>query len=731
MSATSSGVNPNKNASLLEEALASVREGIVPLLDANGRLMFDSNDNPITARRYREEDAKSVILAVLRRSKQLSGYIYQLVRVARLASFCTGSRPIHEFFFSNSVQLTRVHFEQIIDKAVEENRLPSTVARIVEDRSDLAREKPIIEFVEPAMRSQGGDECYKIHYGNIPPVAAIFDILCYTLTSDLVRSILLPVLGQGPLTSNANIAARKLRSTFIAWLTEALGKSQAARNATIIQRYLARRAALCAGSIDDDMIFDFWVECALSASSLDAAVDDPNGFRRYRNAASSLLRFGRVLYLSQKRVGDDLAITDRVPFSGQPDDVPVWQSPLAGLFSSQCLPVKWVTTAQAWRLHNYLDGYADACGHHTVNDEDADGIDIANDPKDYQSGLIVSYAKLSDLDGPAGSLMGVDKFDLRFIRTLLRVDVFGAAQDRIINGIRERKNKLARDLDSKLKAALVSGDTKAQREIKRATDALTSCALKLREYDFDLYLPTRQRDHFVQAKAEYAHIRNDVRKTILASIRYLLDRIQNRQKAFNADPLLPKALITLVSRVGSEAVIKYCFGPEKLEKYYDEQIQATRARLDREMAPRIDKDDQYNTQLRYVSQKLILAELKYSEQEEHMLNALVAAYHKKTNISEVDSFIRDVKRANPQRVGFKTQDIRDPTLQTAYIEAAEFLAALLKCLLELDKAIERVLRKDSGLFDRDYEKFSSVLEKLYCENETPPYGANDPMEKFS
>jgi hypothetical protein len=720
MRGDATAVDPNKNSGMLAEALASVRESIVPVLDSNGKLIFDGADNPITTSRYREEDSRNVINAVLRRSKQLSGYIYQLVRVARMAAFCSSNKPIQNFFFSKSVQLTRTHFQQIIAKAIEENRLPPEVARIVRVQQGTAT----IEFVESAMRGDVSDAPYRLSYGNIPPVAAIYEILCYALTSEVVKSILQPVMTHQSVTTDANTVARKLCAKFSAWLTDALGKSHAARNAIVIQRYLARHSALSAGSINDDIIFNFWAEHAALEDSSAISADDVKGFRIYRNAATSLLRFERALSLSQRRVGEDFEIADRVPFNGQPDDpydfflpqqgVEIWRSPVARLFSPPCLPVKWLTPTQARRLRNYIDGYSSARERRPQTSDNADGIVIPEECKGNQTEFSLSYAKLSRLDGPTCSLMGVDRFDLRFTLTLLRVDVFGAAQSRIINNLRFQKNALALELERNPKAAQRAGNRRAEKHIKQTSNALNSRALKLRPDDLAVYIRNTEQDHFVLVKAIYARVRHDVRKTIFASIKYLLDLYQKSVALCKPNPSLAMALITLVCRVGSAIILNYCTGTENDKGVYEEQIRQIRAKLDGDVVFELDKGDQY-TRSRFVSRNLILAELKYSEFEDNLLCGLMAATRKKTGIPEVDAFIQEIKRANIHRVGFQQSDRADLAVQNAHCEAAEHLTAVLKDLDDLDAAIECALRKDRDLFDHDREKFTTVFEILYCD----------------
>jgi hypothetical protein len=84
------------------------------------------------------------------------------------------------------------------------------------------------------------------------------------------------------------------------------------------------------------------------------------------------------------------------------------------LTSPPCDSVKWLNQKERRSLAGYLDGCDREPGDELPVEEDRD-------------------------DGAGGALMGPERFDLRFVRTLLRAEVFGAVQAVITAALRRRQ----------------------------------------------------------------------------------------------------------------------------------------------------------------------------------------------------------------------------------------------------------------------------------------------------
>jgi hypothetical protein len=134
---------------------------------------------------------------------------------------------------------------------------------------------------------------------------------------------------------------------------------------------------------------------------------------RYRRALRDAAAYGAL--------GAPLSLDDRLDHgtaeaalgqaAGAAD---AWRSPLWLLAAGPASAVKWLTKREWMKLLNYLGG-----PHPDGEDEepDAEGQEDAGDDR---------------------GLAGGERFDLRFVRTLLRADVFGAAQAGIVARLRQR-----------------------------------------------------------------------------------------------------------------------------------------------------------------------------------------------------------------------------------------------------------------------------------------------------
>jgi hypothetical protein len=219
----------------------------------------------------------------------------------------------------------------------------------------------------------------------------------------------------GPPAIHADEIARTLQARFNAWLGERLGSLDQIRQARIIRAFLASRGPLEPDAIDDETIFVFWAAQA-------SVGQDGQGFRLYRSAARALLRYRKALrdaraeaeIAAARPLGDgsghgEVALDRIVPDALTID---AWQSPIHVLATPPISAIKWLTKREQTLLSNYL-------GAPRPDDSEDDAEAIADD------------------QGSA-DLAGGERFDLRFVRTLLRVDVFGAAQSAIVDRLRKR-----------------------------------------------------------------------------------------------------------------------------------------------------------------------------------------------------------------------------------------------------------------------------------------------------
>jgi hypothetical protein len=639
-----------------------------------------------TKPKYSGSDLDNVFTSVLSRNQKLGGYIKQLVRVVRLASIISGNKPFEEFFFSGSTQISARYFERVVDGALRANRIPPTLISFGEGQvatKQGARTLKTIEFIEPAMAtvdaSTGKMAPFKIFYGNIPPVAATFEVLWYILGSDTLQSILSPVLAREISTSGvAEEVSQRLVSVVTSWLDGAIGKSNAARQAVVIQRFLVAQRMLKAGVMDDDTIFAFW--CAHAGADELAGEPDHSdkGFKRFRNAASCMLRFERGLSASpvqdkrpaRKRDArsDDEGgeVIDRSRRSERytsPDDprdyfkqettsVVEWRSPVIPLFSPPfCSLVKWLNLDQLKLLKNYIHGCSDVLEDSVSETEETDvHLDIA---KDRLVAHVIAYSKLDVLDPDNGALMGTDRFNLRFKRTLLRVDLFDPAQNKITQALRDRS---------------------AERKQKGAPTVSARGAA-----DISRFLPSDAADGYSKAAARYAEICLHLNQTALASMWHFA--LRNRNSAAVLDPEVIQAVLTLVEHIGSQKVFDFFKGPVFAVTGGDE-----------------DEHDRSISSVLQRSEPSVRAALD------------IIRKRTKTKNPEIDEFVREVRSSRKKSLGFKDEDADDEDIQEAHAQGAPHLVNLLVEVKELDNEL-KTIRPEAYIEDR--EKFTRAFEQIY------------------
>ena len=401
----------------------------------------------------RRTDVEHVIRTLASRGKALGGYIRQLVRLVRLATLL--SRHIYVEFFEAAARTasTRALGELIARKLVELRVSPQSVV-LVNGR---------ILFKEPAMwPEEGGIERFDLSLAQLPRLIALHQILCRFLhfprlydgrtlhrtdAKDDESGLLWPVVLETP-TATADEVARRLHAALNAHLTRVLmSTTHASHQVQLITAYLASQsqtnrfgAVRTIGMIDNRLLFDFWETAALAGEE---------GFKLYRSAVTKMLRYRRALVTALAECGPTLAIggglqpgtvdLERQLLPGQsglhgsadeqaahPFDVGHWQSPmvvLAPLFKV----VKVLNDTECQQLTNYLDGCSrgqDA----EADDESPIGASLGQGA----TGIDFNLTLNREFTRPYGTaLMGSDRFDLRFMRTLLRVEIFGPYQNTI------------------------------------------------------------------------------------------------------------------------------------------------------------------------------------------------------------------------------------------------------------------------------------------------------------
>jgi hypothetical protein len=339
------------------------------------------------------------------RSRPLGGGIRRTVRLARLARLADGHDYLR-FIYVRLPSLRTRHFRELLQRAAAEGRLGPAVAEITENA---------VRLKEAALQSGAGDG-FEIDFVQMPRLAALLDILHNALGYVAVADALAPMLVAGTPTVHADEVGRTLQARFNAWLSERLGSLDQIRQARLIRAFLASRGPVAPDAIDDEVIVAFWTAQA-------SAAEHGEGFRLYRSAARALLRYRSALRDAMAEAGIEAALplgtggghaeVDLERIAPDALATEAWQSPLLRLATPPADAIKWLTRKEQMQLQNYLGGPRPS-----------------GDPDAAAGG-----------DGDSGlgaGLTGDERFDLRFVRTLLRVDVFGAAQSAIVDRLRKR-----------------------------------------------------------------------------------------------------------------------------------------------------------------------------------------------------------------------------------------------------------------------------------------------------
>jgi len=348
-------------------------------------------------------DADQVQHWVTDRGRELGGGIRRVVRLARLLAAAEGNYL--QFLHVRLPTLRTRHFKVALHAAAAAGRIPRAMATFTANG---------VRMHEAALAPPGAIG-FDIDFAQMPRLAALLDVLHNALGFGAVEDLLKPILARGAPSLRADEVARTLHARLNAWLSERLESPHYIRQAQKMRAFLASRGPVKPHAIDDEAILDFWVSAAATPGD-----SETEGFRLFRSSARAMLRYRRALRDadSWRQIGAPLNLDDHLhrqtdAESGAPA-VEAWQSPLRALATPPASAVKWLTKRERLWLLNYLGG------PHPDRDE----------PEDEGS----------EADGQASGagLADAERFDLEFVRTLLRADVFGPVQSNVVAGLRRR-----------------------------------------------------------------------------------------------------------------------------------------------------------------------------------------------------------------------------------------------------------------------------------------------------
>lgn len=343
------------------------------------------------------------------RSASLGTGIRRVVRFARLMAIADG-RDYARFLYAGISTLRARLFRHALQTAAAQGRLHAAVALLTDSAAILR---------EPAMAAADSDQ-FEIDFSQMPRLAALLDIIHNALGFVAVADLLAPIVHQGTPKKSADDIARSLHAALNEWLRERLESTTHILQAQRIRTFLKSRGHVVPEAVDDESILLFWISAATAAE--DERID---GFRLYRSAACSMLRYrhalrdaaaARQLEEALQQGPDAVNGEDRLDSAEAAEvaksSIELWRSPL-GALASTAGRVKWLTQKEQQALLNYLGGPAG-------NDDSDVGADE------------------SEATPWHGGLAGDERFDLAFWRTLLRADVFGTAQASIVGRLRKR-----------------------------------------------------------------------------------------------------------------------------------------------------------------------------------------------------------------------------------------------------------------------------------------------------
>lgn len=349
-------------------------------------------------------DADLVQRWVTDRGRELGGGIRRAVRLARLLAAADGSYL--QFLHVRIPTLRARNFKAALQAAAAAGRLPRAVATLGPSG---------VHFHEASLAPANAIG-FDVDFAQMPRLAALLDVLHNALGFAAVEDLLKPVLAPGAPSVHADEVARRLHATFNRWLSERLESPHYIRQAQKMRAFLAGRGPVEPDAIDDEAILAFWASVAAMPGD-----SETEGFRLYRSSARAMLRYRRALRDAEayRQIGMPLNLEDHL--RRQPDGhsaavaVEAWQSPLRALATRPASAVKWLTKRERLWLINYLGG------PHPDREE-----------PEYEP------PEAAELPAVETGLSDAERFDLRFVRTLLRADVFGPVQSNLVAALRRR-----------------------------------------------------------------------------------------------------------------------------------------------------------------------------------------------------------------------------------------------------------------------------------------------------
>jgi hypothetical protein len=297
-------------------------------------------------------------------------------------------------------------FRSVLQEAVADGRLQRSVAVLFEGGVHLR---------EPALVPEAGvGDAFEIDFAQMPRLAALLDFLHNALGFTVVADLLAPLLMRPVPANSASEVARALHAALNAWLSARLESTSHMLQAQRMRSFLASRGRVVPEAIDDEGILLFWMSVA--EASDEERID---GFRLYRSAAGAMLRYRQALHDAatarhlEESLGRGIEATDEPAADSSEPGIEPWRSPLGTLTLPPANRVKWLSKKELHSLFNYLGG-----------PPDEDAAEASEDEK--------------EADAWKGGLAGDEAFDVAFWLTLLRADVFGAAQASIVARLRKR-----------------------------------------------------------------------------------------------------------------------------------------------------------------------------------------------------------------------------------------------------------------------------------------------------
>ena len=355
------------------------------------------------------QDAAAVSRCIVDRTDGLGTNLQAVIRFVRLAALAS---PRGYIGFCYPKRLHRDVFRAAVEEAADAGRLQP---------QSVAADSNGVRLLEPGMAAGGDGGGFEIAFAQMPRLAALLDVLHNTLGYAEVAALLRPIAEGRERPIPAAETGRALRSRLNAWLKPRLESAHRRNQAKAIQAFLAAQGALSPDKIGDEVILSFWRD---RIEREPGGTEDDSGFRLYRSAAKLVLRYRRALADAMTALAADRAdgtLLDRIAEAGAEAASP-WRSPVAELSCPPANRIKWLTERELVQLANYL-GKPDL----------PSGGQAASAPREEDA-----CERAGSGQQLKGALMEGEPFDLRFLRTLLRADVFGDAQARITGRLRLR-----------------------------------------------------------------------------------------------------------------------------------------------------------------------------------------------------------------------------------------------------------------------------------------------------